>query len=441
MAPTLSDLRYTYFGGGAASEYAFLLAAQAAGVTAEDLIKLGYSGSGSPEGVVTAPVGSLYIDTDNGSVYSKTAGTGNIGWAALAGGGGGGLASVTSTDSGSIDFSGLGTVGSPLTAVIPPAGVTDAMLVNDKVNVAGDQMTGGLGINYNPATRVGIGSTLPGLAPVDIFASEVIKPLSDSHAGLVIEITDATYEVGAANNYGTFPIMVLDKHSSETIMGAGGAIRFYVTANGDIQGQGWQHIATGQADPTMRGGSLPNQALWVQPGIDIAGVIVSKPSGGTKDLLYLSEGSTCFLAVNAAGQTRVKPGVVGTPAVVADGDLDTGVYFPAANTVGVAAGGVAGLSVTSTLSQIMPGVTTQVQIGNYFGLPGVVLGNALDTAIYRIAAGVVGFTSSLEMTEMTAPAAGGANTGRLYLQDNGAGKTQLMVKFNTGAAIQLAIQP
>lgn len=45
-----------------------------------------------------------------------------------------------------------------------------------------------------------------------------------------------------------------------------------------------------------------------------------------------------------------------------------------------------------------------------------------------------------EGTEMTPPSAGAVNTGRLYFDDNGSGKTRLMVIFNTGVAIQLAIQ-
>ena len=47
----------------------------------------------------------------------------------------------------------------------------------------------------------------------------------------------------------------------------------------------------------------------------------------------------------------------------------------------------------------------------------------------------------LQINEMTAPTAGAADTGRIFCQDNGAGKTQLMVIFNTGAAQQIAIQP
>lgn len=49
--------------------------------------------------------------------------------------------------------------------------------------------------------------------------------------------------------------------------------------------------------------------------------------------------------------------------------------------------------------------------------------------------------SYLQFTEMTAPAAGAADQTRLFTQDNGAGKTQLMAIFSSGAAQQIAIQP
>ncbi len=45
------------------------------------------------------------------------------------------------------------------------------------------------------------------------------------------------------------------------------------------------------------------------------------------------------------------------------------------------------------------------------------------------------------MVEITAPAAGAANSVRIYAEDNGAGKTRLMAKFSSGAAQQIAIQP
>lgn len=46
-----------------------------------------------------------------------------------------------------------------------------------------------------------------------------------------------------------------------------------------------------------------------------------------------------------------------------------------------------------------------------------------------------------QMTEMTAPAAPAANSVRIFAQDNGAGKTQLMAIFGSGAAQQIAIEP
>ena len=44
-----------------------------------------YSGSGSPNGVVSAPMGSLYFNTSGGAnttLYVKESGTGNTGWTA-----------------------------------------------------------------------------------------------------------------------------------------------------------------------------------------------------------------------------------------------------------------------------------------------------------------------------------------------------------------------
>lgn len=39
-----------------------------------------FSGTGSPEGVVTASPGSTYLQTESGSFWMKQTGTGNTGW-------------------------------------------------------------------------------------------------------------------------------------------------------------------------------------------------------------------------------------------------------------------------------------------------------------------------------------------------------------------------
>jgi hypothetical protein len=46
-----------------------------------------------------------------------------------------------------------------------------------------------------------------------------------------------------------------------------------------------------------------------------------------------------------------------------------------------------------------------------------------------------------QLSEMTAPAAPAANDVRIYAEDDGAGKTRLMARFATGAAVQIAIEP
>jgi hypothetical protein len=98
--------------------------------------------------------------------------------------------------------------------------------------------------------------------------------------------------------------------------------------------------------------------------------------------------------------------------------------------------------------------------GSTFGWSGVSndATQAIDTAFTRLSAGLIGvgtgaagsFAGSLKLTntqnvgyiqadEMTAPA-GAANSARLFTQDNGAGKTQLMVIFGSGVAQQIAIE-
>lgn len=64
------------------------------------------------------------------------------------------------------------------------------------------------------------------------------------------------------------------------------------------------------------------------------------------------------------------------------------------------------------------------------------------TEIARVASDSLRMNAAyFEMTEQTAPAAPSANGVRIYAVDNGAGKTQLMALFSSGAAQQIAIQP
>lgn len=58
--------------------------AEAAAADAEAVAEMFHTGTGSPEGVLTAPVGAIYTRTDGGpgtTLYVKESdGTGNTGW-------------------------------------------------------------------------------------------------------------------------------------------------------------------------------------------------------------------------------------------------------------------------------------------------------------------------------------------------------------------------
>lgn len=84
---------------------------------------------------------------------------------------------------------------------------------------------------------------------------------------------------------------------------------------------------------------------------------------------------------------------------------------------------------------------------------GLELGNggssATDVGVRRRSAGILAIDNGsaanggavLEFVEVGDPAAGDANTGRLYVRDNGAGKSQLCIRFNTGAIQVIATEP
>lgn len=79
--------------------------------------------------------------------------------------------------------------------------------------------------------------------------------------------------------------------------------------------------------------------------------------------------------------------------------------------------------------------------GSFLGTP-IAINRADGSVTFEIDIKLNGSTpGSIVMAERTAPSAPAANGCTIYAVDNGAGKTQLMAIFNSGAAQQLAIQP
>ena len=152
-----------------------------------------------------------------------------------------------------------------------------------------------------------------------------------------------------------------------------------------------------------------------------------------------ASGTTNLLNLDKSGQLVVPVGSKTAPNFNG-GAANTGLYATSAFVAGISLNGGSYLEVRS-------GAIATVS-GNPIGWNNTASDAAasLDTGLSRTAAGVVRVNAgvatnggALELLEQTAPA-GLSNTARLFTQDNGAGKTQLMVIFGSGAAQQIAIE-
>jgi hypothetical protein len=189
------------------------------------------------------------------------------------------------------------------------------------------------------------------------------------------------------------------------------------------------------------------------------------------DLLYASGATTLAKrAAVAVGQVLVSGGVGVAPAwsatpvvttLTAEGvtvqkNFNGTTLFAVTNTdttntvsraqLALTAGNVTGIFQAAHSSGFAFGSVTvhsvDVIIGNSSAWRFDTAGNLLDLAAHLLlVGGPIQTAGYYQGTEMTAPAAGAVNTGRIYFEDNGSGKTRLMCLFNTGAAQQIAIQP
>lgn len=149
--------------------------------------------------------------------------------------------------------------------------------------------------------------------------------------------------------------------------------------------------------------------------------------------------------------TAIKMNVTDTASNVASLLMDLQVGGTTLFSVNKAGGVAFKSSLATTGVQIVEAAAAAVNIGASYG---VAWGSAVnpnsvyDISLFRQAAGVLAVRGNsstaggaLEFVEQTAPAAPAADGVRLYAVDNGAGKTQLMALFSSGAAQQVAIQP
>jgi hypothetical protein len=219
-------------------------------------------------------------------------------------------------------------------------------------------------------------------------------------------------------------------------------------------------VPAGLSDPAP---AFPFETEWNNAGKNWTAVRVSvtnTASGSTSKLADFQLGGASKASIDKNGKLDLASGV----------DFGGNLYFKGSYfSINTTAGGV------NLYGSLLYGNGTTLRLGRldwsgpvediaqtasskiYWSAGG--LGNStVDSGIERDSAGVLKVTDGagtlrdwkarrgslseyLDITEMSAPAAPAANTARLYVEDNGSGKTRLMVLFPTGAAQVLATEP
>jgi len=193
---------------------------------------------------------------------------------------------------------------------------------------------------------------------------------------------------------------------------------------------------TGGSATTTKPLLLIEPAGTASTGWDTGGTMlgVNAPSGFVGILADLQLNGASKFSVSSSGAVRINGTSVGnTLAFRADiGFLDINGF---GGQSGTAIGGEAYLPGVSL------GKNSAVRWTNdgTAGTPDIFLTRASAGVLFLSADGSAG--AAFQMAEQTAPAAPAANQVRIYAVDNGAGKTQLMALFSSGAAQQIAIEP
>ena len=226
------------------------------------------------------------------------------------------------------------------------------------------------------------------------------KHLRDTEAQSTISRRGVLWRAGLATVGGVSALTLLDQRRAEAI-----------TGGNFILGQANDANATTTLTPTSGAPLKPLMHIdGSSMGITDTTLIVDGPTGGKSLQVNTGAGASgtvgIALGVSAAG---------GSTAISASSGSATAVSGTAGGTGGKGIWGHA------TGGHAVHG-TASTGWGGFF-----------EGSVYT--------TKFHEMKEITTPAAPAANHARLFLRDNGSGKTQLCVLFNTGGFQVIKTQP
>jgi hypothetical protein len=235
-----------------------------------------FRGTGSPEGVVTAPKGSTFIRTDGGvgtTFYVKEAGTGNTGWT---------------------PFGPATSIAGPVTINPGPLTVTGGTTATDRINLGADvnlyrnfanilktddslEVVGYVGAQYGTATQIRMGNFGPGGESGIQFGTALDTNLYRSAANTLK--TDDTF-IAAGGLFAT-------GSGVEAPNGPG------VAATGDISGKrirvgasGIENVSGAYAGATAQGGTIAYGTGAPVNANGIDGDIYFRVDGGLLTTMY-----------------------------------------------------------------------------------------------------------------------------------------------------------
>lgn len=167
---------------------------------------------------------------------------------------------------------------------------------------------------------------------------------------------------------------------------------------------------TGITDPIF--GALSGYGLWTANGY-FTGGFHAGPVTIDSDSLRLYDGATAKVTMNSYGIR------------MADGF--TGLHFGEGLAIAYMSGaGATGISFTRTA-----GFSPNISMYSWY----------VTVKALNVGEATNALAGTLRLKEISTPAAPGTNEGEIYLDDNGSGKTRLMVRFQSGSAVQIAIEP
>jgi hypothetical protein len=345
-------------------------------------------------------------DGTNGQVLT-TNGAGQMSFTTVSGGGGltVGTTTITSGTSGRILYNNAGVLGEYLVTGTGTTGVLSvAPTLTGPVTVS--EAVGSSGLTITGATQT---TAVSPLAITQIWnAGGVTFP------GITYSVTNTASASGSL----LFNYLV------------GGTTVSNLGTTGVLNVRGSDNAIRGLGADSLRRWSFEATGITMVSGATIKWSSASGgPSDTSIDLAIVREGARTLGLRDGTNANRLQISNTWTSTSVHE---ELSLYF-SSNVAHIAA---THTGATARVMQLDYGGTTTSAISIPITSGQVTFGGGL------ISGGTITHGANfIEYTEMTAPAAGAANTARVYAEDNGAGKTRLMAIFNTGAAQQLAIEP